>query len=385
MSAHVGKCKGRTMQFIDLKSQYERIKDDVDRRVISVLESQRYIMGPEVAEAEKKLADFAGTKHCFTCSSGTDALVISLMALGLQKSDAVFVPSFTFFASGESVTLAGGTPVFVDSDPDTFNMSLSSLKASIQRVKAEGVLSPKGIIAVDLFGQPADYDEIRALADAEGLFVLEDAAQSFGAMYKGKRAGSLADVAATSFFPAKPLGCYGDGGAIFTDDDALAEIISSVRVHGQGSSKYDNVRIGVNGRFDTIQAAIILAKLEIFPDEIEARNRIAGLYSEELAGFIQTPIVKEDRMSVWAQYTLAAANCTSREAIQAALAEAGIPSANYYPIPMHLSSAYSPLGYKIGDLPICEGLADRVFSLPMHPYLDDASVRKICAVLKEAL
>ncbi len=373
------------MQFIDLKTQYERIEADVVARVNGVLASQRYIMGPEVAEAEEKLAAFAGTKHCVSCGSGTDALVISLMAIGLEKTDAVFVPAFTFFASGESVSLAGGTPVFVDSEPDTYNMSVEDLKRAIRYTKENTDLTPKGIIPVDLFGQPANYDAIQAVAAEEGLFILEDAAQGFGGEYHGRRAGSLGLVGATSFFPAKPLGCYGDGGAIFTDDDDLLEVLKSVRVHGQGGSKYDNIRLGINGRFDTIQAAIILSKLTIFEDEIEARQKVAQAYTDRLHDVIKTPVVKDGCKSVWAQYTLEAASAEQKAAIQQALAAAGIPSANYYPIPMHLSTAFASLGYKKGDLPVCEAQAERVFSLPMHPYLDEGSIESICEVVRSVL
>ena len=370
------------MQFIDLKAQYERIEKDVVNRVNAVLASQRYIMGPEVVEAEERLAAFAGTKHCVSCGSGTDALVIALMSLGLKKDDAVFVPSFTFFASGESVTLAGGTPVFVDSDSDTYNMSVDDLKRAIDYVKTETGLNPRGVIPVDLFGQPADFDEIRRIAEENGLFVLEDAAQGFGGEYKGHRAGSLGQIGATSFFPAKPLGCYGDGGAIFTDDDALYALLKSVRVHGQGESKYDNVRLGINGRFDTIQAAVILSKLNIFEEEIEARQTVAKAYTQRLEDVIKTPVVKNDRKSVWAQYTLEASSSEQKSAIQDALQKEGIPSANYYPVPMHLSTAYAHLGYKKGDLPVCERQAERVFSLPMHPYLGIGDVDRICAVIR---
>lgn len=373
------------MQFIDLETQYKRIEDDVRSRVLRVLESQRYINGPEVAEAEERLAAFAGTKHCLTCSSGTDALVIPLMSFDLKRTDAVFVPSFTFFASGESVTLAGGTPVFVDNDAETYNIDPADLERAIKATREEGELTPRGIIAVDLFGQPADFDEIRRIADENGLFVIEDAAQGFGGTYRGKRAGALADIGSTSFFPAKPLGCYGDGGAIFMDDDDTYELLHSIRVHGQGTTKYDNVRIGINGRFDTIQAAIILAKLDIFEDEISKRNEIADAYTRQLNSWIKVPVIREGNVSVWAQYTLEAKTSDEKQQIQDALAEKGIPSANYYPIPMHLSTAYAHLGYKKGDLPICEAQAERVFSIPMHPYLDQATIDTICETIKGAL
>lgn len=370
------------MQFIDLHTQFERIERDVCDRVSAVLRSQKYIMGPEVGELEGKLAEYAGVKHAITCSSGTDALVIPLMSYNLTKTDAVFVPSFTFFASAEAITLAGGTPFFVDSDAETFNLSPESLIAAIEQAKADG-FSPKGIVAVDLFGQLADYDALGKIAADNNLFVLEDAAQGFGASFNGKRAGSFGDVAATSFFPAKPLGCYGDGGAIFTNDDALADLLKSIRVHGQGADKYDNVRIGINGRFDTIQAAVLLAKLEIFDSEIEARNAVAAVYSECLDGVLTTPHIGEGHISAWAQYTLIAADEAQRIRIMEGLKESGIPTATYYPIPAHLSTAYAPLGYKLGSLPICEGLSKRVFSLPMHPYLPLADAEMIAARLKE--
>lgn len=370
------------MQFIDLKSQYERIKDDVNDRVLNVLGSQRYIMGPEIQEVEEKLANFAGTKYAFTCGSGTDALVIALMAYGLKPTDAVFVPSFTFFASAESITLAGGTPVFVDIDPGTFNMDPDDLQEKIDEVVQKGELTPRGIVAVDLFGRLADYDRICAIAHEHGMFVVEDACQGFGAQKDGKRAGSFGDVAATSFFPAKPLGCYGDGGAIFTDNDELAALIQSIRVHGQGKDKYDNVRIGINGRFDTMQAAVILAKLEIFEDELEKRAAIAKRYTEGgLAECLETPFVEDGEVSVWAQYTLKAKDATHRQQILDALQAADIPSAIYYPIPIHKSTAYEGLGYDV-SLPVTESLAERVFSIPMHPYLDEQSMDEIIATIK---
>lgn len=373
------------MQFIDLKTQFERIEDDVFSRVSTVLQSQKYVMGPEIAELEEKLAEYAGVRHAISCSSGTDALVIPLMGYDLKATDAVFVPSFTFFASAESITLAGGTPVFVDSDATTFNLSPADLDRAIDETLAEGKLTPRGIITVDLFGQPADYDEILAIADKHGLFVIEDAAQGFGGEYKGAKAGSFGNVASTSFFPAKPLGCYGDGGAIFTDDDDLAELIKSIRVHGQGSDKYDNVRIGVNGRLDSIQAAVLLSKLAIFDSEVEARNRVANAYSERLSDVLAVPAVTNGKLSVWAQYTLVAKDADERTAIIDACKAAGVPTAVYYPIPIHLSTAYKSLGYKLGDLPVCEDLANRAFSIPMHPYLQESDIEQIVAAVKEGL
>lgn len=373
------------MQFIDLKSQFERIEDDVLSRVDTVLRSQKYVMGPEVAQLEDELAAYAGVKHAIACSSGTDALVIPLMGYNLSADAAVFVPSFTFFASAESITLAGGTPVFVDSDPVTFNMSPSDLERAIDETLSQGKLIPKGVVVVDLFGQPADYDEILAIADKHGLFVVEDAAQGFGATFKGAKTGSFGNVASTSFFPAKPLGCYGDGGAIFTNDDEFAELIKSIRVHGQGSDKYDNVRIGVNGRLDTLQAAVLLSKLAIFDDEIEARNRVAAAYTERLSDVLATPVVSEGRTSVWAQYTLVAKDADERAAIVDACKLAGVPTAVYYPIPIHLSTAYKGLGYKLGDLPICEDLKDRVFSIPMHPYLHEEDIEQITEAIRRGI
>ena len=371
------------MQFIDLKTQFERIQDDVTSRVGNVLESQRYIMGPEVAELEGELASYVGVSNVLGCSSGTDALLIPLMAFNLKEADAVFVPSFTFFASAEAITLAGGTPVFVDIDPRTFNISPESLSEAIEKTVEEGKLTPRGVIAVDLFGQPADYDAIGAITAKHGLFLLEDAAQGFGGVYKGRKAGSFGDVAATSFFPAKPLGCYGDGGAIFTDNDSLAEDMFSIRVHGQGGDKYDNVRMGINGRLDTIQAAILLSKLAIFDSEVEARNRVADRYTELLKDCFVTPYVADDCRSVWAQYTLLAKDEAQRNRIVDGMRECGLPIAVYYPIPIHLSTAYQSLGYKSGDLPICEDCAKRVFSLPMHPYLSDEDMDTIVAAVKE--
>lgn len=293
------------MQFIDLKKQYNEIKEDVNRRIDNVLEHQHFIMGSEIEEMEQRLAKFTGRKYAFSCASGTDALIIPLMAMELNKTDAVFVPSFTFFASGESVALIGATPVFVDCD-ETYNIDPVKLRQSIEHVIEEGKLTPKGIIPVDLFGLAANYDEILSIAKEYDLFVLEDAAQGFGGEYKGKKAGSFGDVSATSFFPAKPLGCYGDGGAIFTDNDELAQKIHSIRVHGQGTSRYDNVRIGLNGRMDTLQAAVILSKLEVFENEIVKRQIVAKQYFQKLEGYYKLPIIPDNCLSAWAQFTLQA-------------------------------------------------------------------------------
>lgn len=372
------------MEFIDLGRQYDVIKERVDAGIRKVINSRHFIMGPEVAELEERLAEFTGRKHCLTCGSGTDALQIPLMAFGLTKNDAVFVPSFTFFASAEAVNLAGGTPVFVDID-STYNMSVESLKNEIERVLAEGRLTPKGIIPVDLFGRSADYDTILPIAEKYGLFVLEDAAQGFGGSLHGKRNGAFGDVSATSFFPAKPLGCYGDGGAIFTDDKELYNQMKSIRVHGSGSDRYDNVRLGMNGRMDTIQAAVVLAKLDVFEDELEARQRVASWYTEELKDTFIVPNTDPEFFSAWAQYTVRARNEGDRLKIIAGMKEKGIPVMIYYPIPLHEQTAYKNLGYGKVKLPDCSRIAKQVFSLPMHPYLKWEEVKYICDTVKSII
>lgn len=369
------------MDFIDLGRQYEVIKDRVDAGIRQVVESRRFIMGPEVLELEEKLAKFVGRKYCLTSSSGTDALQIPLMAYELSKEDVVFVPSFTFFASAESVNLAGATPVFVDID-STFNMSVESLETEIKRVLSEGKLNPKGIIPVDLFGRSANYDAILPIAQKYNLFVLEDAAQGFGGNLHGKRNGAFGDVSATSFFPAKPLGCYGDGGAIFTDDEELYNKMKSIRVHGMGSDRYDNVRMGMNGRMDTIQAAVVLAKLDIFEDELDARQQVASWYSEELKDTFIVPETDPEYFSAWAQYTLLAKNTEERGRIVAGMKEKDIPVMIYYPIPLHEQTAYKNLGYGDVKLPYCSKVAKQVFSIPMHPYLKKDEVKYICESLK---
>ena len=372
------------MQFIDLHKQYDVIKEAVDAGIAKVLEEKRFIGGPEVSEFEDMLREYTGMKHVIGCASGTDALTIPLMAIGLEKTDAVFVPSFTFFASGESVTLAGGTPVFVDSDARTFNIDPVSLRERIECTLKEGKLQPKGIVAVDLFGLPADHEEIRKIADEYGLFVLEDAAQGFGGRIGEKKATSFGDIAGTSFFPAKPLGCYGDGGAIFTNDDELAEKMDSIHVHGHGADKYDNIRIGLNSRLDTFQATVLIEKLKIFDDELVKRNKIAARYTELLKDVVVTPIIPEGFYSSWAQYTIQVRSEEERKAVIDGMNAKGIPAMVYYPIPMHKSTAY------IGDneglsLPVCERLSKTVMSLPMHPYLSEADQDFICETVKEVL
>ena len=368
--------------FIDLKAQQRRLGRRIEEAIGRVLGHGRYIMGPEVRTLEERLADFAGVKHVVTCASGTDALQLPLMAWGIGPGDAVFVPTFTFAATAEVVALVGATPVFVDVLEDTFNMDPASLRAAIESVLSEGRLRPAAVIPVDLFGQPADYDALLPLAEAHGLRVLSDAAQSFGASYRGKRAGSIGDVAATSFFPAKPLGCYGDGGAIFTDDDEAAATMRSLRVHGQGSDKYDNVRIGMNGRIDTMQAAILLEKLSIFEEEIAARQSVADGYALALATAIEVPGVMADTVSAWAQYTI---KLDDRDGVAARLKAVGIPTAIYYPRPLHRQTAYREYPTAPQGLAVSEALAGRVLSLPMHPYLDDATQSRIVAAVIDAI
>jgi len=364
--------------FIDLKAQYAALKPDMQAAIDAVLEHGQFIMGPEVARLEEALAEFAGVKHAVACSSGTDALLIPLMAYDVGPGDAIFTTPFTFIATAEVISFMGATPVFVDIDPATYNIDPARLEAAVESVAAEGKLRPRGVIPVDLFGLPADYDAICKMADKHGLFVLEDAAQSFGGVYHGRRVGSLGHVAATSFFPAKPLGAYGDGGAILTDDDALAEVMRSIVQHGKGGHKYENVRIGLNGRLDTLQAAVLLVKLSAFPRELDERQRVARRYSAGLSGRYVTPMIPEGLVSAWAQYSILSEN---READLKRLSEAGIPTAIYYPIPLHLQKAFAGLGHQPGDFPVSEKMAERIFSLPFHPYLPDETIDRIVSVL----
>ena len=364
------------MQFIDLHKQYEQISDNIENGIRRILEHKAFIGGPEVTQLEKMLSEYVGVKHTICCASGTDALTIPLMAYGIERKDAVFVPSFTFFASAESISLAGGTPVFVDSDIKTFNMDPNDLENKIKAVIDRGELTPKGVIAVDLFGMPAEWDKLKKIADKYGLFLIEDAAQGFGGMIEDKKAGVFGDVAGTSFFPAKPLGCYGDGGAIFTDDDELAEKIRSIHIHGQGVDKYDNVRIGLNSRLDTIQAAVLIEKLSIFDDELIKRNAVAKKYTEKLSEVFEVPVIPENYMSSWAQYTLKAKNIEERDLIVSKMKETGIPIMIYYPIPVHKSGAFERV--HSWDLNRCEQLSDTVFSVPMHPYLEAKDIEMIC-------
>ena len=369
--------------FIDLGAQRRRLGSAIDEAVGRVLTHCQFVSGPEVAKLEADLAAFCGAKHVVACASGTDALLMVLMAKEIGPGDAVLVPSFTFCATGEVVALTGATPVFVDVDETTFNIDVASLKRGIATARKAG-LKPKAIIPVDLFGQSADHDAVAKVAAEEGLFVLDDAAQGFGATYKGKRLGTFGLATATSFFPAKPLGCFGDGGAIFTDDASLAEALRSVLVHGQGSEKYDNIRLGLTGRLDTMQAAILIEKLKIFPDEIEARNRVASYYAKGLDGVVNVPKVPEGNVSVWAQYTIRVKDGT-REAFAEALKARGVPTAVYYPKSMHQQTAYRHFPVAEGGLPVCEKLSRECISLPMHPYLDTATQDRIISAVRDAV
>ncbi|MEM7192132.1 MAG: DegT/DnrJ/EryC1/StrS family aminotransferase, partial [Pseudomonadota bacterium] len=328
---------------------------------------------------ESELAEYCGVRHAISCSSGTDAIIMPLIAYGIGPGDAVFVPSFTFTASAEAIILVGASPVFVDVEEDSFNLDMKDLEAKVAATRAEGKLNPKAILAVDLFGLPADWAELNVLADRENLNLMSDAAQSFGGVYDGKRVGALAPVSCTSFFPAKPLGCYGDGGAIMTDDDDLAELLKSIRVHGQGTDRYEIARIGINGRLDSIQAAILSVKLPILDEELAARDHLAGIYDEVLKDAVTIPKRIAGRQSAWAQYTIK----TDRRAdIQAALNDAGIPSAIYYPKPMHLQAPYLPYGSGEGSLPVSEQICHQVMSLPMHPYLPDDDARRVAGIIQ---
>jgi len=354
------------MEFIDLKSQQSRVRFEIDEKIREVLKHGRYVMGPEIKELEKKLADYVNVKYTVGVASGTDALLMALMAYDIGPGDAVFTTPFTFIATAEVIQLLGATPVFVDIDSDTFNINPDLLEKVIAETKSDGKLKLKGIIPVDLFGQPADYNQIDKIAKKYDLFVLEDAAQSFGALYKGERTCSLTEIATTSFFPAKPFGCYGDGGMVFCKTEELYEKLLSLRVHGAGKNKYDNVRIGINGRIDTIQAAILLVKFSIFEDELNLRQKIAARYSKGLMNSVKIPRIKEYNISSWAQYSVCH---EKRDQIVDMLKKDGIPTAIYYPIPLHLQTAFSHLGYKKGNFPVSESAADQIFSLPMHPYL----------------
>lgn len=372
------------LQFIDLQAQYLRVQPEMEEAVINVLRSGKYIMGPQIEELEKQLSSFVEVPHCITCASGTDALVMSLMARGIGPGDAVFAPPFTFVATAEAIATVGATPVFVDVDGDTFNISPERLEEEIASTQKAGILRPRAVIGVDLFGLPADYQRINSTAARGDMFVVEDAAQSFGARAGNRRSCALASVACTSFFPAKPLGCYGDGGAVFTDDAALAEVLRSIRVHGQGSHKYDNIRLGITGRLDTVQAAILLVKLQVFESELADRQRIAAAYSEAIRGAglpLQLQSVAQGETSAYAQYSVLAASATDRDLMITRLAERRVPTMVYYPKPLHLQPAFAYLGYRKGDFPVSEDISTRIFSLPMHPYLTEEAIESIVAAL----
>ena len=394
------------MEFRDLKQQYRVLQKDIDQAVLEAMASGAYIMGPQVKELEKQLAEYVGVKHCLTCANGTDALTLALKAWGIGPGDAVFVPDFTFFSSAEVVSLEGATPVFVDVCEETFNIDATDLERAVKEVLSEGVLKPRAIVAVDLFGLPADYPAVRAIADKYGLCLLEDGAQGFGGSIQmadqvghddavhsvmagsdrpSKRACSFGDISTTSFFPAKPVGCYGDGGAVFTDNDEWAALIESYRVHGKGTFKYDNVRIGLNSRLDTLQAAILKVKLKAFIDyELDAVNEAAARYTERLQG-LATPVIPEGFRSSWAQYTVRFKDREERDAVQAALKAQGIPAMVYYPKPMHLQTAFNVIPGLTRNLPVATSLCSRVLSLPMHPYITLEEIDTVCTAVRSAL
>jgi dTDP-4-amino-4,6-dideoxygalactose transaminase len=370
--------------FIDIGAQRRRLGKSIDEAVGRVLTHCQFINGPEVTALEQALSAFSSARHVVSCASGTDALIMVLMAENIGRGDAVLCPSFTFCATGEAVALVGATPVFVDVDEATFNMDTASLKRGIATARKLG-LKPRAIIPVDLFGQSADHDAIAAVAEAEGLFVLDDAAQSFGASYKGRPLGTFGRATATSFFPAKPLGCYGDGGAIFTDDEDLAERLRSIRVHGQGAGKYDNIRLGMTARLDTVQAAILLEKLKIFDDEIAARNEVAARYSRGLGNVVTVPHLAAGCTSIWAQYTIRLPEGVDRDGFAAALKAKGVPTAIYYPKSMHQQTAYRDFPVAEGGLPASERLSADVISLPMHAYLDAPTQERVIAAVRSAV
>lgn len=371
------------MQFRDLKTQYNVLKDEMDKAILDVVASSAFVMGPKIKEMETAFAEYVGVKHCIACNSGTDALLLALKAWDVKPGDAVFVPSFTFFASAEVIAMQGATPVFVDVDKDTFNMDVDDLQRKIEQTIKAGKLTPRVVIAVDLFGLPADFKAIREVADKYGLYVLEDGAQGFGGRIGDREACTFGDISTTSFFPAKPVGCYGDGGAVFTDNDVWAELMESYHIHGKGSDRYDNVRIGMNSRLDSIQATILMVKLKAFKEyELVDVNKVAVRYTEKLKDVVKTPIVPEGFYSSWAQYTLQVKDKEVRAGLQAALKALDIPTAIYYPIPMHRQTAFSYLNLDDNRCPISDQLADTVISLPIHPYLSETDQDRICAAVR---
>ena len=370
------------MEFRDLKAQYDKYKSEIDLAIQGVISNTNFIGGKEVNTLEQRLAEYVGVKHCITCANGTEAMTLLMMAWDIKEGDAVFVPDFTFFSTGEIVSFRGATPIFVDVNRDTFNIDTNKLEKAINKIIEDGKLTPKGIIPVDLFGLPADHIEIERIAKKYNLRVLEDAAQGFGGSINGKKACSFGDAAITSFFPAKPLGCYGDGGAIFTNDHDLAELLNSLKVHGKGDNKYDNVRIGVNSRLDSIQAAILNVKLTAFIEhELEDVNRVYRLYTEKLKGSVDTPVIPEGYVSSFAQYTIKLKNKEERDSLQAKLKEKGIPSIIYYVKSMHRQGAFAAYGYNDNDFEVTNELCDIVLSLPMHPYLSNREISIICKLI----
>lgn len=370
------------MQFRDLKKQYEVLKTDMDTAMLETVASAAYIMGRPVKELEAELAEYVGVKHCISCANGTDALTLALKVWNIGVGDAVFVPDFTFFSSAEVISLEGATPVFVDVDADTYNISASDLEQKIEHVIAAKELTPKAIITVDLFGLPANYTELKNVADKYNLRVLEDGAQGFGGRIGDSMACSFGDIATTSFFPAKPLGCYGDGGAVFTNNDEWAALVDSYRVHGKGTFKYDNVRIGMNSRLDTLQAAILKVKFRAFTDyELDAINKAAAHYTARLQDTVITPAIPEGYYSSWAQYTIRLGNKEERDTLQARLKEQGVPSMVYYPTPMHGQTAYRAIGAKYGTCPVTTQLCHTVLSLPIHPYITNEEIETVCNLI----
>lgn len=372
------------MEFRDLKSQYKLYKNEIDDAIQNVLHNGSFIGGPEIGELETQLSEYVGVKHCITCANGTEAMTLLMMAWDVKEGDAVFVPDFTFFSTGEVVAFKGATPIFVDVDRDTYNMDPLKLEQAISKVIEEGILEPKVIIPVDLFGLPANHLEISGIAKKYNLYVLEDAAQGFGGSINDRKSGSFGDAATTSFFPAKPLGCYGDGGAIFTNDDELAELLKSLKVHGKGENKYDNVRIGVNSRLDTVQAAILLVKLKAFSNhELEDVNRVASQYNQYLRDIVEIPVIPEGYYSSFAQYTIKFKNRKQRDEMQKILKENGIPSMVYYAKPMHRQEAFSKLNFIDNEYEVTNELCDTVLSLPMHPYLKEEEIKVVTNSIKE--
>lgn len=371
------------MQFRDLKTQYTVLKDEMDKAILDVVASSAYVMGPKIKEMESAFAEYVGVKHCVACNSGTDALLLALKAWDVKPGDAVFVPSFTFFASAEVIAMQGATPVFVDVDGDTFNMDVADLDRKIEQTLKSGKLTPRVVIAVDLFGLPADFKAIRKVADKYGLLVLEDGAQGFGGRIGERKACTFGDISTTSFFPAKPVGCYGDGGAVFTDNEEWAQLMDSYHVHGKGSDRYDNIRIGMNSRMDSIQAVILLVKLKAFKEhELVDVNQVAARYIEQLHDVVKTPVVPQGFYSSWAQFTIQVENKEVRTGLQTALKNQDIPTAIYYPIPMHRQTAFNYLNLEDNLCPVSDRLADTVISLPIHPYLTETDQDMICDAVR---